>query len=156
MLSETIVVDQIDSPANGDRRPDDQLDHDPTTGDKLTATDARGNVTTYTYNGYGQITSTSSPTGTTTTGYDARGLPTCIEDAIGKVNRFEFDDKGNLKRVFNDANVLLVDNAHNQYGDLTSLTPAAGHVTYFDYNLDGNQVATWFFDSDDQVLQVTL
>ncbi len=156
MLSETIVVGQIDSPANGET--DDlttSSTYDPTTGDKLTATDARGNVTTYTYNGYGQITSTSSPTGTTTTGYDARGLPTCIEDAIGKVNRFEFDDKGNLKRVFNDANVLLVDNAHNQYGDLTSLTPAAGHVTYFDYNLDGNQVATWFFDSDDQVLQVT-
>jgi YD repeat-containing protein len=156
LLWETIVIGQIDSPANGET--DDLTTwytYYPGTDDRWTVTDPRGNVSTTTYNQYGQPVSSSDAFNTTTTHYDGRGLPSAIVDGNGVRTSLGFDAKGNLEDVYNDQGVRLVHSTYNSYGDVTSTKPAAGRTTYFDYDLDGNRVGNWYFEGTDQILDVT-
>jgi YD repeat-containing protein len=76
-------------------------------------------------------------------------------DTNGVRTSLSFDAKGNLEDVYNDQGVRLVHSTYNSYGDVTSTKPAAGRTTYFDYDLDGNRVGSWYFDGTDQFLDVT-
>ena len=158
--SETIVIGEVDSAENGE--------HDDLTtthkyndkGDLLKTIDARGNVTQTQYNDYGQPTySVDSFGNTTVTRYDDRGLPTTIIDANGQQTGFKFDDKGNLTSATNSEGELLFTTAYNQFGDVTSSKSSSGRTVYFDYDDDGSQTATWYFEGTGaeqiQVLDVT-
>ena len=39
-------------------------------------------------------------------------------------------------------------NAYNAFGEVTSVTPVAGRTTYFDYTVNGDQAASWYFDGN--------
>jgi len=164
VLTETTVIDEVD-PGSDDQANDltTTYVYDPTTGDLLQTVDPRGNGNLTTYNQYGQpLTTTDELGNTTNNSYDSRGLLTSIRDANKNVTRFGYDAKGNLQDVYNHDDVRLVHTTHNQYGDVTSTTPAAGRTTYFDYDVNGDQIATWYFDTSagqpapgTQILDVT-
>jgi len=159
LLSETIVVGQIDSPENGEN---DDLTTTSTyddAGNLMTQTDPRGNVTRYSYNDYGQVTSVAGPGVSTSNTYDEYGLLRHTYDTTGQSTRFDYDGRGNLTTVKNGDGVLLFSRTYNRYGEVLTSTPAAGHTTSFDYDQNGNQAAQWYFDGEGasrvQVLDVT-
>ncbi|MCA9013282.1 MAG: RHS repeat protein, partial [Planctomycetaceae bacterium] len=146
LLSETTVVGLEDSVANGETNDLTISNTYDVNGNQLTATDKYGNVTRTGYNGRNQPTSQTDAFGNTTqTGYDSRGLPTSIRDANGNVTSLKFDVRSNPTEIRDDNGNLLVTNAYNQYGEIISSTSVFGRTTNFDYDLNGNQVASWYF-----------
>lgn len=134
LLWETVVVGLEDSTSGETNDLTTSYTYYPGTKDLWTTTDPRGNVTTATYNGYGQpLTTTDALGNTAATHYDSRGLPDWIEDAGGVRTSFSYDAKGGLKNVYNDEQLLLIHSTHNSFGDVTSTTPVAGRTSYFDY-----------------------
>ena len=148
-LTETLVIGQPDNPVNGET--DDlttTFEYNPQ-GDRIKTIDPRGHSTLATYNQYGQpLTSTDILGNTTQTGYDSRGLPWFITDPLSNVTRFTFDDQGNLETVKDDSGNTLVTNTYSAFGDVLSTTSATGRTTYFAYDINGDQIATWYFDGD--------
>jgi len=169
VLTETTVVGLIDSLDNGETNDlTTRYRYDEQTGDLLETIHPRGTSTATHYNGHGQPTTTFDELQNPTTNvYDERGLLSATYapalDANGQrtsvVTRMDYDPKGNLTKVYNDAGILLVNSTYNQYGDVTSTTSAAGRTTSFAYDINGDQVGTWYFDTSTggsvQVLDVT-
>jgi RHS repeat-associated protein len=161
LLSQTIVVGQLDTPENGQTNDlTTTYTYDPETSDKLTETNPRGIVTTYTYNTHGQLTSTNGPGVSSSISYDDRGLLSRMYDANGQATHFDHDDRGNLTSMKNDARIVVFSGTYNKYGEILTTTPAAGPSSYFDYDINGNQVAAWTFGGQDtdqvQILNVTI
>ncbi len=99
---------------------------------------------------------------------NARGNVIYEQDPEGGIRLREYDARDNLLRETivvgqidspangdNDQGILLAHSTYNSYGDVTSTTPAAGRTTWFDYDLDGRRVGSWYFDGTDQILDVT-
>ncbi len=146
LLSETTVVGLEDSVENGETNDLTISNTYDLNGNQLTSTDKYGNVTRTGYNGHNQPTSQTDAFGNTTqTGYDPHGLPTSIRDVNGNVTSLKFDARGNPTEIRDDNGNLLVTNVYNQYGEVVSSTSVFGRTTYFDYDLNGNQVASWSF-----------
>ncbi|TVS17596.1 MAG: hypothetical protein EA424_12305, partial [Planctomycetaceae bacterium] len=119
-------------------------------GDLVEAIDSRGNSVLSTYNSFGQPMTSTDPLGNTNRiHYDRRGLPSTFRDTLGNTMRMDFDDQGNLTSVRNPSQVTMVTSAYNQFGDMTSSVLAAGRTSYFDYTIDGDQAASWYFDGSD-------
>jgi RHS repeat-associated protein len=160
LTSETTVVGLIDSESSETNDLTTTYVYDDQTGDLLETVDPRGNSTRTYYNSYGQPTATIDALNNATSNfYDHRGLLDYVEDPSGNRTSFEYDEKGNLTQVYNDEGIRLVESTYSPYGDVTSTTSAAGRTTHFAYDIDGNQIATWYTDAsvggNVQILDVT-
>jgi YD repeat-containing protein len=153
LLSETQVVGQVDSPQNGEEDDLTSVYNYDARGNLVEARDQPGcgcqprNITSWTYNDFGDVLTTTDSSGNTTTRrYDQNGELTASTDSNGNVTSAEYDQAGNLTSVRNGHGVTLASNSYDQHGDVTSTTPQAGRTTYQDYDGNGDQVATWYFD----------
>jgi YD repeat-containing protein len=116
-------------------------------------TDARGNITTYTYNKYGQVTSITNNGITTYTNYDQdTGLPKTAVDANGNTTTYGFDSKGNMTSLTNSAGVQLLYSTYNKYGEVTSLRSTNGHTVYFEYDNNDDCIATYYVENGQSFL----
>ncbi|MEX1232941.1 MAG: putative Ig domain-containing protein [Planctomycetaceae bacterium] len=153
LLSETIVIGQEDSAANGQTNDLTTTYIYNASDDLIQTVDSRGNSSGTTYNEYGQpLTQTDTLGNTTTTYYNDRGLPTAIRDANGNITSLNFDDRGNLTKIKDSNGNTLVTNTYNQYGEILSTTPITGRTTFFEYNENGDQTASWFFEESGEDL----
>ncbi|MCL2622290.1 MAG: putative Ig domain-containing protein, partial [Planctomycetaceae bacterium] len=124
---------------------------------KLTETDARGNITRYAYNQYGQVTSTSSGGVTTYTYYNSQtGLPTSTTDIYGNTTSYGFDARGNLTTLKNSSGVPLISSSYNKYGEVASITSVNGRTTNMDYDNNGDCIATWYTEDGKTILDKTI
>ena len=161
LLSQTTVVGLLDTPQNGETN-DLTTTHtcDPETGDRLSETNPRGLTTQYRYNAHGQLTSTIRPDSSSSNSYDERGLLRNITDANGQVTSLDYDGRGNMTSMRNDAGLVVFSGAYNSYGEILGTSPAAGPSSAFDYDLNGNQVASWTFGGEGvdqvQILNLTI
>ncbi|MBI5102861.1 MAG: RHS repeat protein, partial [Nitrospirae bacterium] len=127
--------------------------------DKVTAViDQLGNTTTYTYNycpyftysgvcetnnGFGQIASMKDPDGNKTTyGYDSIGNLKTITGPTGSIITYEYYPvgtyHGNLKSITNAEAEKTQFDAYDSNGNPTQITDAAGIVTTYIYDTNGN------------------
>jgi YD repeat-containing protein len=126
-------------------------------GNKLTETDTRGNVTRYTYNKYGQVTSTTSGGVTIYTYYNEQtGLPTTTTDVNGNTTSYKFDDRGNMTSLVNSNGVQLITSEYNKYGEVTSITSTNGRTTYMEYDNNGDCIATYYIENGYKILDKTI
>ncbi|MCB9102002.1 MAG: RHS repeat protein [Anaerolineales bacterium] len=154
------------------RDPVDSCGLDPTAED----------VTTWTYNNYGQVTSMLTALGhtwlyiydaagnltkviapdqsETNLVYDERGLPIKITDSLERVTRFAYDTFGNLERTV-DATGHLSLSSYDLAGREVAFTDANDHTVYFDYDHNSNltriadakqQVTTFTYDANNQLI----
>jgi YD repeat-containing protein len=120
-------------------------------GNVLTETDARGNVTTNTYDAFSRLSQVTGP--------DPDGLG----PLTAPVTTYTYDLAGNLKQVLDPLNHAT------QYGydarnRLISTTDALGGITHYTYDLDNNRtsvtdangnVTTFGFDVRDRLVSET-
>jgi RHS repeat-associated protein len=126
---------------------------------EYTSSTTGGVTTTYQYDKDGNLTSQASGTGTTTYSYDLLGELTGV-NGPGLTASYGYDALGNRngQTVNGTTTLFLIDpsglgdvastysgsgslTAHYTYGlGLTSQVDAAGHGTYYDFNLTGNTV----------------
>jgi len=124
-------------------------------GNKLTVKDARGNVTWYTYNTFGQLISTTSGGTATRTNYASNGLPMSTTDAYGNTTSYGFNASGNMTSLVNSNGVQLISCTYNKYGEVTSIF-SNGRTTYMDYDFNGDCVATYYIENGIKVLDKTI
>ncbi|MBI9051564.1 MAG: Ig-like domain-containing protein [Anaerolineaceae bacterium] len=99
-------------------------------------TDAKGNESTYTYNGVLLTSATDVEGNTTTFTYDADGNVETITDAKGNITTYDYNEYGQLISQTND----LGDSSGYVYDDLGRLiesTDAMGIVNHNEYNAAG-------------------
>jgi RHS repeat-associated protein len=103
-------------------------------GQVLTATDPRGNVTTYTYDASGNTTSMTNALGQATlyTGYDANGRLLSMTDPNGVVTTFTYNFRGQLTSKTALARVTTY--AYDAVGNLTKLTRPDGSFLAMTYD----------------------
>jgi RHS repeat-associated protein len=116
-------------------------------GNLITHTDELGHVTSYTYDGSGNMTSESIPLNTTTTvttsyTYNSFNEVLTMTDPMGNVTTNAYDANGNLLSVTtpapNGATAASVTQfAYNSLGDLTQITDPLGNVTTLTYTPAG-------------------
>ena len=96
-----------------------------------TATDGKGDTTTYTYDNADRITNVaySDSTPSVSYVYDANGHPTQRTDASGTTT-YTYDDLGHLLTVHNSADGNTVTSTYDLAGALASSTDGLGTVTY--------------------------
>jgi RHS repeat-associated protein len=136
-------------------------------GQVVTATDPRGNVTTYAYDARGNTTSVTNALGQATlfTSYDANGRPLSTQDPNGvvttltynfrgqitskttltRLTTYAYDAVGNLTRVTQpDGSFLAMtyDAAHRLIG----IADALGNTTAYTLDAAGNRTRTQIFD----------
>ena len=160
LLTETTVIGQVDSAENGESDDLTVTNFYNSEGDLVRSVDSRGNETRTTFNEHGQQTSTTDFLGNINRiDYGISGLPTGTVDVLGNRTSFGFDPDGDLRLVKDDNGNSLVTNTHNSFGDVISSTSVTGRTTYIDYDLNGNQVGTWYFEGSGadevQVLTIT-
>ncbi|WP_279237486.1 putative Ig domain-containing protein [Dyella sedimenti] len=108
-------------------------------------TDARGNSTTYTYDGLGrQVSASQTVQGvarTTHATYDAFDRVVTQTDAAGNVTAYQYDLLNHKTTVTTADGVKLV-TAYDAYGDTLTVTDAANDITTYTYDGDGNLLTT--------------
>jgi RHS repeat-associated protein len=132
-------------------------------GRLATASDGRGNTTTYTYDGLDRITKIDySDAGThdVTYGYDANGHVTTRTDGSGTTT-YTYDDLGHLLSVANTAGGGTISYTYDLAGDVATETSSLGTVNYsydpghdltsMTYPQNGSSLATYFaYDASDR------
>ncbi len=101
------------------------------TGEVLTETDPRGNVTSYAYDSKGNRTSVTDALGhvTSTPSYDANGRPLTIIDPNGVTTSLTYNKRGWL--MSRTAGTLQTDYIHDKAGNLIQVTqPDGSYLTY--------------------------
>lgn len=126
-------------------------------GNRLSATDADGNTTKWTYDASGDLMSVTSPAGTTTYAYtggaDIRSVTgagqtttytwdeaslTRTTSVNGTASTETYDPSGNLLR--HTAGGATTTNAYDRSGELVATTDASAITTRYTYDLGGNAV----------------
>ena len=151
VTAETMVIGQPDSPANGETDDLTMRSTFDADGNVLTRTDYRGNVTRTQYSDNGTPTVITDVLGNVTrNNVDSRtGVLRGTTDPLGNTTTFGYDDDFNLTGLTDPDGVRLVSNSYNEFGDVTAARPAVGPATFFAYNVDGDQIASWtFIDTD--------
>jgi RHS repeat-associated protein/fibro-slime domain-containing protein len=133
--------------------------------------DGAGNHTTYTYDGRGNVLSTTDPQGNVTAmTYDHdTGLLTQTTDASGNTTTFSYDSRGNvekqLMRRLDGTSVMPASNCYNSLNQLEWTEDSNGHRRNFQYDGRGRQTATWHtvggkvikdettYDEEDRVIE---
>jgi RHS repeat-associated protein len=104
------------------------------TGEVLTATDPRGNVTSYAYDVHGNLTSRTNALGrvTSITSYDANGRPLSITDPNGLVTTLTYNFRGQL--TSKTKGTWMTSYAYDAVGELTKFTRPDGSYLAFAYD----------------------
>jgi RHS repeat-associated protein len=112
-----------------------------------------GNVTSYTYNKYGQQTSMTIDGVTVYTNYDNEtGLIRSKSDIYGAISSFRYDDRGNMTVMYNCNGVALFEYTFNKYGETTSVRSATGRVMYYEYDNNGDRILSWYSENGITIL----
>jgi RHS repeat-associated protein len=107
------------------------------TGDLVSATDPLGHATTFTYDALGRQTSATDALGhTTTTAYDARGRVTRVTQADGTFSSFTYDSSGRRIAVL-DAMGRRTRHVYDAWGRLVQVVDALEQATTYAYDLMG-------------------
>jgi RHS repeat-associated protein len=116
-------------------------------GNVLSATDALGRITSYTYDSSSDVASVTQPavsagTPTTSYTYNSFGEVLTATDPLGNVTTNAYDSHGNLLSVTaavpNSGGAASVTQfAHNSLGELTQITDPLGHNTAISYTSAG-------------------
>lgn len=105
---------------------------------RTSAIDRNGRNLQAAYDARGNVASLTDPLGAMTRfDYDpATDDLTRITLPNGHVRNFEYDGEGNLTRVSETVDGVLIESlyAYNEWGQLTQMTDPEGNVTVFDYN----------------------
>ncbi|MEM1181413.1 MAG: RHS repeat-associated core domain-containing protein, partial [Acidobacteriota bacterium] len=138
-------------------------------GDRLTATDARGQTTHFVYDDYGNLIRQTDPQGhTVEKDYDLRGRLLAQRDANGHETTFGYDTLGRLlatgypngdsqsiayddvaqTRTETDPNGGVTHVEYDLEGRVTKITNAEGGMTDYTYDLEGRKTreSTWYDD----------
>jgi RHS repeat-associated protein len=112
-----------------------------------------GNVTSYTYNTYGQQTSMTIDGVTVYTSYDDKtGLIRSKSDIYGVTSSFKYDECGNMTAMYNSNGVALFEYTFNKYGEVTSVRSATGKVMYYEYDKNGDRILSWYSENNITIL----
>jgi len=129
-----------------------------------TLTDPNGNITTYTYDSYGNPDTVTSPgVGTVDYDYNARGELVQKTDARGETTEYTYNNNGKLQTTeFPDGSI--VSNSYWNNGLLKTVTDARGETTAYTWTPtykqltitypDGGVVSN-YYDSRDWLVAVT-
>jgi len=93
-------------------------------------------VTSFAYNGDGDLASTSTDGATTSFDYNSMGLPTTVTDPLGNKSVIEYDAAGNVSSSV-DANLNRSEFGYDWRGNLLTAKDALGNVTTYGYNAAG-------------------
>jgi RHS repeat-associated protein len=124
-----------------------------------TLIDPKGNITTFTYDEHGNVLSVSdananaaggTPAASVVNTYYDNGLLETATDALGHITYYTYDAKGNPDqetRTVTLTNVdgspsqvsVVTDRDYNVLGQLEKMTDAAGHLTTYEYDTNGNR-----------------
>lgn len=119
--------------------------------------DIYGNVTTYTYDKYGQVASKTVNGITTSTKYDSNtGAPLSDTDRYGNVNLYEVGAKGTISTMTNESGDVLFNNTVNSSGQVTKSESIFGRTEYYSYDSRGNQIEKWSYDGSKKILDRTI
>lgn len=112
-------------------------------GNKLSDTDADGNVTNYTYDALNRVTQTNYPNSTVSKKtYDFRGNVVNETDQAGNVTHHVYDLAGRQTSVtlaYGSSNATTTNYSYDNAGRVTSKTDALSHTTTYTYDAAGNQ-----------------
>ncbi|HBH61341.1 MAG TPA: hypothetical protein DDX85_06305, partial [Nitrospiraceae bacterium] len=107
---------------------------------EVTSVTANGLTTSYTYNN-GRVASVTDPRNNATViEYDLMGNPTKITDPMGNIVTATYDLMGN-PLVITDPNGKVTKNTYDVKGNMRTTTDPLGNITTFDYNY-ANKVAS--------------
>jgi large repetitive protein len=93
-------------------------------------------VTTFSYNGDGDLQSTSNGGATTGFDYNVMGLPTTVTDPLGNKSTLEYDAAGNVSASI-DANLNRSEFGYDWRGNLLTTKDPLGNTTTYTYNAAG-------------------
>jgi YD repeat-containing protein len=114
-------------------------------GDVLSTTDGMGDTTTYQYDALGRQISSSQQvqgqTRTTQTSYDAFGRVLSTTDALGHTTTYSYNLATHTTTVTTPDGVTMT-TVKDAYGDTVSITDGAGNTTSYTYDADGNLLST--------------
>lgn len=130
-------------------------------GNKLTATDGMGGITTYTYDAANRVTSVCDPENAArgfgfTTQFRYNGLGQKIEekDANNVVTNFKYNDHGNLIATSIDGQ-LIGSSTYDLAGNIIIEKDGNGNVVVYSYN-HIDQVREVVFPGDDSIAAYTV
>ena len=117
----------------------EDYDYDPD-GTLATRTDGKQNTTTYSYDAFRRLTTTSQAGQVDTSmTYDVQGNTLSVTDPEGHATRYLYDDLGNLVQQDSpDTGTSSYD--YNQSGQLVSQTDARGQSSSFTYDIAGRLI----------------
>ena len=102
-------------------------------GNETSVTDALGHKTAYEYDRYGNVTKETNALGfSTETTYNADGNPTLVTDELGRVIKSTYDQTGDLTQI-TDAMGNTTHASYTSKGDIAVLTDQMGNTTRFGY-----------------------
>ncbi|MGD0733384.1 MAG: DUF2341 domain-containing protein [Terracidiphilus sp.] len=116
-------------------------------GNKISDTDARGNITTYTYDALNRLITTTYPTQPATTStktYDFRNNVINETDQNGNITHHVYDLAGrqvSVTRGYGTSNASTTTYAYDNAGRKTGETDALGHTTTYTYDADSRLIA---------------
>ena len=147
VLTETFVIGEADSTINGE--------HDDLTarrvydakGDLMETFQANGRYSEVSYNQNGTPTVTYDDYHNPTfNSFDETGLLASRTNVLGQTTYFTADDNGNLIRSSATNNQIVETYTYNQYGEVISSTSTGGLTSYSEYDINGNKIASWYFE----------
>ncbi len=119
-------------------------------GNRIRQVSPMGEITTWTYDASGRMTSMVDPRGNlkggrpasyrTTYRYDALDRPVKVTDPLGDTTTTAYDAVGNKTKV-TDANGNVTRYGYDAAGNLTSVTDALGSTTRYSYDATGNRAS---------------
>jgi RHS repeat-associated protein len=149
LLSETTIIGAEDSTSNGEHNDlTTRYEYDPK-GNRIATISPRGHRSTTNYDDFSNPLTTVDELGNATTNFiDFRtGLLYGTRDANGNFTTFNYDAAGNVTQITNTNEQLLVFNIYNEFGEITSSTPAAGRFMHFEYDDNGRQIESWYVET---------
>jgi RHS repeat-associated protein len=139
---------------------------------RLSTASANGGAeaTTYTYAGEAEVEEADSADDQTIVWYNELGLPSRVQDPLGGISTYLYDNNGNLVSATDAAGDIyqytydqngnltktinplgqIVQMTYDSLSDLTSITDAGGNTTQYNYNSAGNLLSISYPDGTEQ------